>query len=300
MLSTNKVTLLSVPFDLGAGRQGALLGPEAILQAGLIRHLSKLDIDVENQGKVAGTVAPVSEQNSKLHHLNEIVAMNTQLAKRVASIVQSGSSPLVLGGDHSIAIGTIAGLSAHYRDLGIIWFDAHADLNTEDTTPSGNVHGMSLSVALGRGPSILTQIRGAAPLVKPENVVIIGARQVDPGEREYIKSTGITCFTMHEIDRLGMANIMDRTLDKLGKHTDGVHLSFDMDSLDPREAPGTGTPVNGGVSYREAHFALELMHESKLITSAEFVELNPQLDFENRTARLAVELICSLLGQTIL
>jgi arginase len=298
--NSKHISLLSVPFDLGASRRGASLGPSAVLSAGLVRSLAKLQVVVHDQGSIPVPDAIKENANAKLKHLEEIVQVNTTLAKHVFDIAATGSFPLVLGGDHSIAIGTIAGLAQHYQNLGVIWFDAHSDLNTEDTSPSGNIHGMSLGVGLGRGPSALTQIKGLAPHIKPQNVVIIGARQLDQGEREFIRASGITCFTMHEIDRMGMAKVIEESLKVVSKGTDGVHLSFDVDSLDPQEAPGTGTPIPGGVSYREAHFALELLYESGLITSAEFVEVNPSLDTNNKTARLTVELICSLLGQRIL
>jgi arginase len=182
----------------------------------------------------------------------------------------------------------------------VIWFDAHADLNTEETSPSGNIHGMSLAVALGMGDSRLTRIKSDGHAIDPRRVVIIGARQIDEGEKEYINASGVTCFTMQDIDRMGMQEVVGRALELLKRDTDGIHLSFDVDSLDPREAPGTGTPVRGGVRYREAHFALELLHESGLITSAEVVEVNPTLDVENGTAELAVEFVASLLGERIL
>lgn len=299
MITTKTLSLLSVPFGYGAGRRGAEFGPEAIVHAGLIRRLKELNFNVDDVGQMQ---IPLSydESHPHLKYLYEIIDLNTDLAQKVSDIVRKGSFPLILGGDHSIAIGTIAGLVQHYSNLGVIWFDAHADLNTEETSPSGNIHGMSLGVGLGRGPSLLTQIKGAGPNLKPENIVLIGTRQLDEGEKDFIRSSGIRCFTMHDIDRMGMSRVMDETMSIVTNETDGVHLSFDIDSLDPLEAPGTGTKIPGGVSYREAHFALELMHESRKITSAEFVEVNPSLDSGNRTARLAVELIGSLLGERIL
>ncbi|MCR8645552.1 arginase [Paenibacillus sp. N1-5-1-14] len=302
-MSSKIVSILRVPFGLGGARPGAHLGPEALIDAGLIRHLSKLPLILENEGEVAASIAdpiPSETGHTKLKHLQEIVAVNTELAARVSSIVDQGKFPLVLGGDHSIAIGTIAGLTQHYKNIGIIWFDAHGDLNTEDTSPTGNIHGMSLAVNLGRGHELLTHIKQQGSNIDPKKVVIIGARQLDDGEKAWIRSSGITCFTMHDIDRLGMSHVITEALRIVGQDTDGVHLSFDIDSLDPYEAPGTGTAVQGGVNYREAHFALEMMAESGLITSAEFVEVNPLLDSNNRTVRLTNELICSLMGQRIL
>lgn len=292
--------MLHVPFDLGAGRRGANEAPMIIFQTGLERSLRQLNIPFRNFEPIQVSTQAHNVPDTKMKYLGEVVDVNRALAVQVSQVVEEGLFPLVLGGDHSIAIGTIAGLSEHYSNLGVIWFDAHSDLNTEETTPSGNIHGMSLAASLGIGHELLTGIREAKPKIKPENVVIIGARSLDQGEKELIRSLGITCYTMHDVDRKGMGKIIEETIHKLKDTTDGVHLSFDVDSLDPLEAPGTGTPVKGGVSYREAHFALELLHESDMITSAEFVEVNPSLDNNHRTVRLAVELIGSLLGQTIL
>jgi arginase len=294
------VATLHVPFDLGAGKRGASEAPNVIFKSGLERSLRQLSIPYRNFEPITVSAASGQYPETNMKSFGEVVELNRALADQVSQVVGEGLFPLVLGGDHSIAIGTIAGLSEHYSNLGVIWFDAHSDLNTEATTPSGNVHGMSLAVCLGLGHELLTGINGARPKVKAENVVIIGARSLDQGEKELIRSLGIACYTMHDVDRKGMGKIIEETVLKLKDVTDGVHLSFDVDSLDPAEAPGTGTPVRGGVSYREAHFALELLHESDLITSAEFVEVNPSLDHNQRTVRLAVELIGSLLGQTIL
>lgn len=206
----------------------------------------------------------------------------------------------MLGGDHSIAIGTLAGVAKHYKNLGVIWYDAHGDLNTAETSPSGNIHGMPLAVSIGLGHPMLTEIGGYSPKVKPENIVIIGARSLDEGERALIKENGIKVFTMHEIDRLGMSKVMEETIKYLKDKTDGVHLSLDLDGLDPSDAPGVGTPVNGGISYRESHLAMEMLAEAQLITSAEFVEVNPILDDKNKTATVAVALMGSLFGEKLL
>lgn len=301
-MNRNLISLLRVPYGKGGARPGAEQGPDALLEAGLVRHLSQLGLQTIDEGTVLPPRTHGSDQASvtKLKHLEEIAALNSELADRVAEAAGSGRFPLILGGDHSIAIGTIAGLTRHYRNLGLIWFDAHGDLNTEDTSPSGNIHGMSLAVNLGQGHPLLTQIRRQSSRIDPAKVVIIGARSLDEGERAYIRQAGITCFTMHDIDRKGMPYVMEQALRILGDGTDGVHLSFDIDSLDPAEAPGTGTPIPGGVSYREAHLALEMMYESGLITSAEFVEVSPPLDSQKRTVRLAIGLIGSLLGEQIL
>jgi arginase len=300
-MSIQQVAIVAVPFGKGAGTPGAELGPAHILHAaGLSRKLTELSIPYRLAGEVSipAKVTPLQSANAK--HLSEVHEACSQLAERVAEIVAEGAFPLVLGGDHSISIGTIAGLAEHYEDLGVIWFDAHSDLNTEDTSPSGNIHGMSLGISLGRGIPLLTGLRGISPKIKPEHVAIVGARSLDSGEKAYIRSLGIACYTMHDIDRLGIARVMEKVIQQLKQTTDGVHVSFDIDSLDPLEAPGTGTPVRGGLSYREAHLALELLYQSNLVTSAEVVEVNPSLDHHDQTAKLAVELIGSLLGEQIL
>lgn len=301
MTSKPDVSILRVPFDLGAGRKGVRRGPDAILQAGLERKLRQLGCSFELPDPVpAPSDSGVSTPHAALKHLNEVVEVNESLALQMKAVLDRGRFPLVLGGDHSIAIGTLTGLAQHYRSIGVIWFDAHSDLNTPDTSPSGNIHGMSLAVSLGKGHDRLTRIGGFLPKIRPQHTVIIGTRQLDPGEKEFIRAEGITCFTMHEVDRMGIAKVMDEAIRIASTGTDGVHVSFDIDSLDPLEAPGTGTPVKGGFSYREAHLALELLYEASVLVSAEMVEVNPALERDNKTARLAVELILSLLGQRIL
>jgi arginase len=300
-MSIQQVAIVAVPFGKGAGTPGAELGPAHILHAaGLSRKLTELNISYRMAGEVGAMASLPTLQSANAKHLSEVHAASSQLSERVAEIVADGEFPLVLGGDHSISIGTIAGLAEHYEDLGVIWFDAHSDLNTEDSSPSGNIHGMSLGISLGRGIPLLTGLRGFSPKIKPEHVAIVGARSLDSGEKAYIRSLGIACYTMHDIDRLGIARVMEKVIQQLRQTTDGVHVSFDIDSLDPLEAPGTGTPVKGGLSYREAHLALELLYQSNLVTSAEFVEVNPSLDHHDQTAKLAVELIGSLLGEQIL
>ncbi|MBR7553901.1 arginase, partial [Allobacillus saliphilus] len=234
---------------------------------------------------------------SNLKNLDEIASANELAANKVSEIIEDGQFPLILGGDHSMAIGTIAGVQKHYNNLGVIWYDAHADFNTEETSPSGNIHGMSLAVNLGMGHEKLTSILQNNPKIKPENVIIIGARSIDSGERELIKEKGIKVYTAHEVEQQGIESIIKETLNDLSTRTDGIHLSFDVDSLDPIYVPGTGTPVEGGLSIRESHYALRLLNESEKIVSAEFVEVNPLLDVKNQTAERTVELIGSLLGE---
>lgn len=297
----DRISLIGLPMDLGQTRRGVDMGPSAIRYAGVVERLEQLEIKVDDLGDIViGRPRQVSEQNTHLKNLTLVTKANALLASRVDEIVKSGAFPLVLGGDHSIAIGTLAGVAKHYQNLGVIWFDAHGDLNTEETSPSGNIHGMPLAVNLGLGHVELVNIDGYTPKIKPEHVVIIGARSLDNGERELIKEKGIKVYTMHEIDRLGMAKVMEECISYLKERTDGVHLSLDLDGLDPADAPGVGTPVIGGISYREGHLAMEMLAESQLITSAEFVEVNPILDERNRTAKVAVELMGSLFGEKLL
>jgi arginase len=296
-----KLSIIGMPMDLGQMRRGVDMGPSAIRYAGINERLKPLFDDIHDMGDIPiGRPEVVIDKESNLRNLDLVAEKSTKLAVKVDEIIQSGSFPLVLGGDHSIAIGTLAGVSQHYKSLGVIWYDAHGDLNTAETSPSGNIHGMPLAVSIGLGHRSLTEIAGYSPKVKPENVVIIGARSLDAGEKKLIKETGIKVYTMHEIDRLGMTKVMEETIDYLKDKTDGVHLSLDLDGLDPMDAPGVGTPVNGGISYRESNLAMEMLAEAQLITSAEFVEVNPILDEKNKTARVAVELMGSLFGEKLL
>ncbi|TXK72781.1 arginase [Paenibacillus sp. N3.4] len=299
------IAVISVPFDLGAGRRGANKGPKAVMQVGLLHDLQQLSLSIAHTSEIClinELLDPLGANvdTTNLNYLAEVAAINTRLAEQVARVVATQQFPLILGGDHSIAIGTLAGLSEHYNNLGVIWIDAHSDLNTTATSPSGNIHGMSLAVSLGMGHPLLTEIKHNRPKVKPEHVVLIGSRSLDEGEKKLIRSLGIKCFTMYDIDRKGMALVMQEAIDYIRVRTDGVHLSFDVDSLDPIEAPGTGTTVKGGLQFREAHLAVEMLHEAGIITSAEFVEVNPLLDENNKTSLLTAGLICSLMGKQIL
>ena len=294
------ISIIGVPMDLGQNRRGVDMGPSAIRYAGVVERLQELGHSVDDVGDIAIGRRETS-QNTKLRNLEEVVAANTILANRVHDIIGEGNFPIVLGGDHSIAIGTLAGLADRYENLGVIWYDAHADLNTAETSPSGNIHGMPLAVSIGLGHEELVNIRDFAPKIKPENVVIIGARSVDPGERELIKEKGIKVFSMHEIDKLGMSEVMTQAIQYFkGRKVDGVHLSLDLDGLDPLYTPGVGTPVAGGITYRESHLAMEMLYASEMITSAEFVEVNPILDEKNKTADVAVGLMGSLLGESLI
>ncbi|ETI66435.1 arginase [Neobacillus vireti] len=298
---SKKLSIIGMPMDLGQMRRGVDMGPSAIRYAGINERLKPLFDNIHDLGDIPiGRPEVVVDKESNLRNLDLVAEKNELLAKKVDEAIQSGSFPLVLGGDHSIAIGTLAGVAKHYKNLGVIWYDAHGDLNTAETSPSGNIHGMPLAASIGLGHPALTDIGGYSPKVKPENIVIIGARSLDEGERALIKETGIKVYTMHEIDRMGMAKVMEETISYFKDKTDGVHLSLDLDGLDPNDAPGVGTPVIGGISYRESHLAMEMLEEAKIITSAEFVEVNPILDDKNKTASIAVGLMGSLFGEKLL
>lgn len=295
------ISIIGVPMDLGQSRRGVDMGPSAIRYAGVIETLEQLEFIVTDLGDIPITRPSenVIDKDSNLKNLDQIMLTSQQLADMVDQEINNNHFPLILGGDHSIAIGSLAGIANKYENLGVIWYDAHGDLNSSETSPSGNIHGMPLAVSLGIGHEKLTNISGYTPKVKPENIVIIGARSLDPGERELCRKKGITVYTMHELDRLGMPKVMEETIGYLKAHTDGVHLSLDLDGLDPSEAPGVGTPVLGGMTYRESHLAMEMLFESDLITSAEFVEVNPILDDKNKTATVAVALVGSLFGEKL-
>ena len=301
MTNEKKISIIGVPMDLGQLRRGVDMGPSAIRYAGISERLEALQYEVEDCGDIEiNKKHSVHSENTNLKNLKAVAEASNNLAEKVDSVIQSGSFPLVLGGDHSIAIGTLAGVAKHYNNLGVIWYDAHGDLNTAETSPTGNIHGMPLAVSIGLGHDELTGIYGESPKVKPENIIIIGARDLDEGEKALIKEKGIKVYTMHEVDRLGMTQVIEEAIEYLREKTDGVHLSLDLDGLDPNDAPGVGTPVIGGISYRESHLAMEMLAESGLITSAEFVEVNPILDEKNNTASVAVALMASLFGSKLL
>lgn len=295
------ITIIGVPLDLGAGRRGVDMGPSAIRYANLKERLEKWGYGVIDRGNLnVPTPETYRVENKNVRYLKEVKMVNEELADKVSDIIKEGRFPLVLGGDHSVAIGTIAGIASHKKNFGVIWFDAHGDLNTPETSPSGNIHGMPLAVSLGYGHKDLVEIMDFYPKVKPENVVVIGVRDLDKEEREFIRDIGIKVYTMHEIDRMGMAKVMEEAIAYLKERTEGIHLSIDLDGLDPDDAPGVGTPVTGGVTYREGHLAMEMLAEADILISAELVEVNPILDRRNKTAEMAVGLIASALGEKLL
>jgi arginase len=301
LLRHHDVAIIKVPFGLGGARGGAELGPDELITAGLKREIASLGLNVSKEIRVdcpSESVAPI--ERNRVKYLSEVSQVSERVCNEVSGAIAGGAFPLVLGGDHSVSIGSLAALSAHYSNLGVIWFDAHADLNTEERSLSGNMHGMSVAAALGHSAFNLSHIPGAGPFVDPSNLVYIGLRDLDVYEQEQIRALGIKSFTMHDIDRIGIQQVVEQALAVVGEGTDGIHISFDMDCLDPREAPGVGTPVPGGLNYREAHFALELLASTNRVTSMDLVEVNPLFDQNRHTARLGVELIASMLGKRIL
>jgi len=285
--------------------RGAALGPVAIRLAGLEERIRGLGLDFEDLGDVPvndpGNVEP---RDANARFIDEIVEHCTALRDRVGETLKRGRFPLVIGGDHAIACGTIAGTARHFRErgqkLGLIWFDAHGDMNTPETSPSGNVHGMPLATCLGYGPPALGEIAGFTPMLDVSNCVLVGVHELDNREREMIRSTGIRIYTMREIDMMGMQRVMEEALDIVNDGTDGFHVSFDVDGCDTSIAPGTGTRVPGGTNFRESHLVLENVADTGRLTSLEITEVNPILDHENRTAELAVGLVESALGKLVL
>ncbi len=297
----SKISIIGVATDLGAGTPGVSLGPSAIRYAGLADRLKSIGYEIEDEGDiVASRPYEQIDESGKLRFLDEVTRVNTELCNKVDEVMKKGRFPLVLGGDHSIAIGTIAGVLQHKKNLGVIWFDAHGDINTEDTSPTGNIHGMPVAVALGLGHERLTSIGGKDSKLRADKLVYIGCRDLDLGERRILKKLGITVFTMHEIDRYGMSDVIDRAIEIAGKGTEGIHVSFDLDSLDPAIVEGTGTRVPGGLTYRESNLALEMIAQTERLVSAEFVEVNPLIDVKNNTAKQAVILMGSLLGEWLI
>lgn len=305
-MKTSSIAIIGAPLDLGAGRRGVDMGPSALRVAGLGRRLSELGYTVEDLGNVpvAQPESVAGEGPSNAKYLLQIAATCQRLGDMVARAMNDGKAPLVLGGDHSIAAGTVAGVARHFaiqnQKIGLIWIDAHTDMNTPETSPSGNVHGMPLACCIGHGPVELVQLLGFAPKVDPRNVALVGIRDVDPTERQIVKQTGVHAFTMRDIDEQGMRAVMQDAIAAATMGTAGFHLSLDMDFVDPDYAPGVGTPVRGGGTYREAHLAMEMIGDTGAMVSMEVVEVNPVIDQVNRTADLAVELVLSAMGKRIL
>jgi arginase len=302
---SQKVRIIGVPMDLGQSRRGVDMGPSALRGAGLQARIKQLGLTVEDIGNLEvkqPEEMQVGEKRAK--YLEEIAETCRDLASTVEKSLGEGFLPLVLGGDHSIAAGVAAGVASHYRKdkkgIGYLWLDAHGDMNTPESSPSGNVHGMPLAVIMGYGPSELVDLMGFQPKAEPGNIVIVGARDLDAQERKIVKKSGIHVFTMRDIDERGMREVMSDALKYALDDTTGIAVSLDMDFVDPSDAPGVGTPVRGGVTYREAHLAMEMIADSEAMVSLEVVEINPIIDEHNRTALLGVELVLSALGKKIL
>jgi arginase len=304
-MTDRKITFIGVPLDLGAGRRGVDMGPSAIRSAGIHKCVRDLGYDVEDAGDIEVSIQETQDAGDpRLKFLKEIRTTCETLRDRVTAVLKKGRMPVVLGGDHSIAMGTIAGVSRFHREregkVGLIWFDAHGDMNTPETSPSGNIHGMPLAAVLGIGEKSLVELGGAVPMVDGSRAAVVGLRDVDPAERENLKDSGIGAFTMRDIDERGMRTVMEEAIKRATSGTEGIHVSFDLDGMDPDFAPGVGTPSPGGISFREAHLAMEMLADTEMVISAELVEVNPILDQSNRTASLAVNLLASLLGMKIL
>jgi arginase len=300
-----KIRVIGVPLDLGQSRRGVDMGPSAVRVAGLEARLESIGHIVEDGGNVVVAMPEqrkAGDPNAK--YLKEITATCTKAAELIVKTLEAGIVPLVLGGDHSVAAGTAAGVAEYYRRkdqrVGLIWIDAHSDINTPGTSPSGNVHGMPLAAIMGLGPPELSNIFNFSPKVNPENCVLVGVRDIDAIEKENIRRAGVEVFTMRDIDERGMRAVMEEALRMAGRGTAGYHVSLDMDWIDPEDAPGVGTPVRGGATYREAHLAMEIIADHGRMLSFEIVEVNPVIDEHNRTANLAVELALSAFGKKIL
>ena len=297
------VSVFGVPTDIGASRRGASMGPEALRVAGLVEAIARRGVEVEDTGDVDGPRNPVSEPVDGYRHLAEVTAWNRAVYEASTRALAAGRMPMLLGGDHCLAIGSIAAVAAHCRAVGkalrVLWLDAHADFNTREITPSGNIHGMPVACLCGMGPDPLVQLGGHVPAIAPEQIRQIGIRSVDQGEKRLVKEYGLDIYDMRYIDERGMRRTMEEALDGIDANTH-LHVSFDVDMLDPAIAPGTGTSVPGGVNYREAQLIMEMVADTGRMGSLDLVEVNPALDKRNATARLAVDLVESLFGKSTL
>ena len=304
VVPNRSVRIIGVPLDLGQTRRGVDMGPSAIRAAELQKRLRLLDFRVEDAGDLAVAIAETQRFGDRRHrYLGEIAAVCRDAAEKVRLTMAAGRVPLVLGGDHSIAVGTVAGLSHYFsrrpKSFGLIWLDAHADINTPETSPSGNVHGMPLACCVGLGPTDLAGLGGTVPMIDPARVALVGVRSVDENEKANLDRSGVRVFSMRDIDERGMRRVMDDAIEVASGRGGPFHVSLDMDFVDPGEAPGVGTAVRGGASYREAHLAMEMIADAKKMCSLEIVEVNPILDVGNRTGSLAVELALSAFGKRI-
>lgn len=292
------VRIIGIPMDLGQSLRGVDMGPSAIRYADLAARLQRMGYVVSDAGNISVPVRAYVSQQADRSYLPAVLEVCEQAYAWGRQAIEDDVMPLFIGGDHSLALGTVGGVS-HTQRTGVLWVDAHGDVNTPATSPSGNIHGMPLATLLGDGAPELVNLGRPGPKVQPEDVVLIGVRDLDRGEKAYLRERGIGVYTMRAIDERGMAAVAQEALQHLA-HLDRLHVSLDLDSLDPQEAPGVGTPVPGGLTYREAHLLMEILADSRRVTSVDVVEVNPILDVENKTARMAVELLASLLGKSIL
>ena len=295
-----QIDVIGVPIDLGADRRGVDMGPSAIRYAHLQLMLEELGYTVQDEGNVDVAIAEMCAiTDPKLKYIDCIIPMGRRVSGAVSTSLQGDRFPLVLGGDHSLSVGSVRG-AARQKKVGVLWVDAHADFNTSATTPSGNIHGMPLAALCGLGDSRLTQFWDeATPVVDPKRVAVIGARDLDPGEKANLREAGVMVQSMEQIDRHSLVTVMEKALDRITRDVDGIYLSFDMDALDPRHAPGVGTPVPAGLTHREAHLICEMVAETGKLIGMDMVEVNPILDVQNQTARLAMDLILTSLGKRI-
>jgi arginase len=300
-----KIRIIGVPMDLGASRRGVDMGPSALRVAGLQARIKQLGHQVEDIGNISvKQPEEMSYGEKRAKYLAEIADACKDLAVMVEKSLEENMLPVVLGGDHSIAAGSLSGVAGYFRKkekkIGLIWLDAHGDINTPESSPSGNVHGMPLAAAMGYGATELVELQGFKPKVEPQNISLVGIRDLDAQEKKLAKKSGVHVFTMRDIDERGMREVMSDALKYAMDDTDGISVSLDMDFVDPSDAPGVGTPVRGGVTYREAHLAMEMLADTEAMVSLEVVEINPVIDEHNRTALLGVELVLSGLGKKIL
>ena len=295
-----QIDVIGVPIDLGADRRGVDMGPSAIRYAHLQTRLESLGYSVNDEGNVEVPIAEMCKiTNPKLKYVDCIIPMSRRVSGAVSTSMQAGNFPLVLGGDHSLSIGSVRG-AARGRKIGVIWVDAHGDFNTAETTPSGNIHGMSLAILAGLGDKSLIQLWDEpVPVINPKKIAIVGARDLDEGEKVNLQDAGAMVMSMEQIDRYGMVTALEKAIERVSRDVDGIYLSLDLDALDPEHAPGVGTPVSAGLSQREAHLACEMIAETGKLIGMDLVEVNPILDLQNRTASLAVDFALSSLGRRI-
>lgn len=303
-ISKENVTIIGFPMDLGADRRGVDMGPSALRIAGLQTKLESLGFKVQDYGNIKIEIMEKQKiKNPKLKYLDEIIKTSKLLADKVEKVLEKGDFPLCLGGDHSMALGTISGIASFCKKrklkLGVIWIDAHSDMNTDETSPTGNIHGMPLAALMGLGCDELVNLLGFSPKLLPENCALIGIRSIDEAEKINIKKLKVPIYTMNDIDKLGIHRIIAKVLKQFREKVDHIHISFDVDSVDPSVAPGVGTPVPGGLSYREAHLLMEIIAECGCMSSLEVAEANPILDHKNQSASFTAELIASSMGQRI-